>query len=237
MAEQDEMTGPEHAAQVGQLTVVHTLTDGIRVVSLAGEIDHHTGDALRAALDASGGPEPRIIVDLAQVTFMDSSGINIFITAHRTLGEAGGWLRGRCWRRRDAHPAHRRRRRRHRLPRNPPPSPLRLTLPGRRVRRPRSCWWHVDCPTEPALSFAERAGSCATPPAQGSGLGVYSTPGYWVCGRWGRHRTHRPQYLVFCTRSHPLHLGPCLLPPSRPTLSVPGPGAPRLRHELRTPHE
>ncbi|MEU0859446.1 STAS domain-containing protein [Streptomyces griseofuscus] len=93
MAEQDEMTGPEHAAQVGQLTVVHTLTDGIRVVSLAGEIDHHTGDTLRSALDASGGPEPRIIVDLAQVTFMDSSGINIFITAHRTLGEAGGWLR------------------------------------------------------------------------------------------------------------------------------------------------
>ncbi|MEU8034304.1 STAS domain-containing protein [Streptomyces sp. NPDC049099] len=33
------------------------------------------------------------MVDLHQVTFMDSSGINIFITAHRTLSEAGGWLR------------------------------------------------------------------------------------------------------------------------------------------------
>ncbi|MEU9985112.1 STAS domain-containing protein [Streptomyces sp. NPDC050856] len=38
-------------------------------------------------------PQPRIVVDLSQVTFMDSSGINILIAAYRALGEAGGWLR------------------------------------------------------------------------------------------------------------------------------------------------
>ncbi|POX57664.1 anti-anti-sigma factor [Streptomyces sp. Ru62] len=70
-----------------------TTVDGIRVVTPAGEIDHHTGDTLRQALDASSTPRPRVVVDLHQVTFIDSSGINIFIAAHRTLGEADGWLR------------------------------------------------------------------------------------------------------------------------------------------------
>ncbi|MFE1002278.1 STAS domain-containing protein [Streptomyces mutabilis] len=88
-----KMTGIERAEQTGRLSVVATATDGIRVVSLAGEIDHDSGDTLRRALDACDTPRPRIVVDLRQVTFMDSSGINIFIAAHRTVSEAGGWLR------------------------------------------------------------------------------------------------------------------------------------------------
>ncbi|MCZ9350982.1 STAS domain-containing protein [Streptomyces mutabilis] len=87
------MTGIERAEQTGRLSVVATATDGIRMVSLAGEIDHDSGDTLRRALDACDTPRPRIVVDLRQVTFMDSSGINIFIAAHRTVSEAGGWLR------------------------------------------------------------------------------------------------------------------------------------------------
>ncbi|MFA3876432.1 STAS domain-containing protein [Streptomyces sp. MMCC 100] len=88
-----EMTGVERVAQPGRLSVVSTATDGVHVVSLAGEIDHETGDTLRQALDACDTPRPRIVVDLRQVTFMDSSGINVFIAAHRTVSEAGGWLR------------------------------------------------------------------------------------------------------------------------------------------------
>ncbi|MFH8336495.1 STAS domain-containing protein [Streptomyces sp. AM6-12] len=88
-----EMTGPEPAGQTGQLSVETTSADGIRVLTLAGEIDHHTGDTLRQALHVWDTPRPRVVADLGQVTFMDSSGINIFITAHRALGEAGGWLR------------------------------------------------------------------------------------------------------------------------------------------------
>jgi stage II sporulation protein AA (anti-sigma F factor antagonist) len=81
------------AARPDRLSVVVTATDGIRVVSLAGEIDHDCVDTLRQALDACDTPRPRIVVDLRQVTFMDSSGINIFIAAHRAVSEAGGWLR------------------------------------------------------------------------------------------------------------------------------------------------
>ncbi|MEU6772639.1 STAS domain-containing protein [Streptomyces sp. NPDC046759] len=70
-----------------------SVTDGIHVLTVAGEIDHQTGDILAQALDVSDAPRPQVVVDLGQVTFLDSSGINILITAHRTLTEAGGWLR------------------------------------------------------------------------------------------------------------------------------------------------
>ncbi|MGW2788085.1 STAS domain-containing protein [Streptomyces populi] len=86
-------TDTEHAEQPEQLSIVTTATGGIRVLTLAGEIDHHTGDTLRQALDACDTPCPCIVVDLHQVTFMDSSGINLFLAAHRALSEAGGWLR------------------------------------------------------------------------------------------------------------------------------------------------
>ncbi|MFG2266567.1 STAS domain-containing protein [Streptomyces sp. NPDC048720] len=88
-----EITGAEPAAQAGHLTVATTTTDGIRILTLSGEIDHHTGDTLRQALDTPDTPRPRFVADMQQVTFMDSSGINILIHAHNTLSEAGGWLR------------------------------------------------------------------------------------------------------------------------------------------------
>ncbi|MEU3342221.1 STAS domain-containing protein [Streptomyces sp. NPDC006668] len=74
----------------GRLSVVSTHADGILVLSLAGEIDHDTGPILRQALSDA---DPRIVVDLSQVTFMDSTGINILIAAHNALAQAGGWLR------------------------------------------------------------------------------------------------------------------------------------------------
>ncbi|MFF4276878.1 STAS domain-containing protein [Streptomyces sp. NPDC001536] len=88
-----EMADTGQAAQPGRLTVVSTATDGIRVLTLAGEIDYDTGQSLRQALDAAETPRPRIVVDLSRVTFMDSTGINLFIAAHRDLIEAGGWMR------------------------------------------------------------------------------------------------------------------------------------------------
>lgn len=87
------MENTEQAEQPGQLSAVSTATDGIRVVTLAGEVDYDTGQTLRQALDASGTPRPRIVVDLRRVTFIDSTGISIFISAHHALTEAGGWIR------------------------------------------------------------------------------------------------------------------------------------------------
>ncbi|MGW4567055.1 STAS domain-containing protein [Streptomyces sp. NPDC004561] len=92
MAE-EEVAHTGQAVQRGELSAVTTVTDGIHVLTVTGEIDHQTGDTLGQALDVSGTRRPRVVVDLGRVTFMDSSGLNILIAAHRTLTEAGGWLR------------------------------------------------------------------------------------------------------------------------------------------------
>ncbi|MEW1873342.1 STAS domain-containing protein [Streptomyces caelestis] len=77
----------------GGLSVIAAPADGVCVLTLAGEIDHDTGETLRQALDLSVTGQPRIVADLRQVTFMDSSGINILLTAHHAATEAGGRLR------------------------------------------------------------------------------------------------------------------------------------------------
>lgn len=87
------MTGTEDPRPPGGLSVVATATDGIRVLSLSGEIDHHSGAILQQALDEVDASFPRVVLDLRQVTFMDSSGINILLAAHHTFTGAGGWLR------------------------------------------------------------------------------------------------------------------------------------------------
>ncbi|MEV0975438.1 STAS domain-containing protein [Streptomyces sp. NPDC049915] len=86
-------TDTETTGQLGGLSVTATAAGGARVLTLAGEIDHHTADTLREALDVTGAPRPRLVIDMRQVTFMDSSGINILIAAYQAVTAAGGRLR------------------------------------------------------------------------------------------------------------------------------------------------
>ncbi|GAA2458456.1 STAS domain-containing protein [Streptomyces glaucus] len=84
MADTDELAGPE------RLSVSSALIDGITVVTVRGEIDHHTADPLRQALTPpDGAAGPRTVADLSGVTFMDSSGINALIAAYQAHGEGG----------------------------------------------------------------------------------------------------------------------------------------------------
>src|SRR4051812_48186750 len=72
----------------GGLSVVRDTVDGVTVLRVRGEIDHETAAPLRGALppaDESAGPH--IVIDLGQVTFIDSSGINALITAQRAIPE------------------------------------------------------------------------------------------------------------------------------------------------------
>ncbi|WP_329600146.1 STAS domain-containing protein [Streptomyces pseudovenezuelae] len=89
----DEMPDTEQAPQPGHLSIVATSSEGIRILTLAGEIDNDTGGTLRQALDVPAVPQPRLVIDLRQVTFMDSTGINILVAAHQAATDAGGWLR------------------------------------------------------------------------------------------------------------------------------------------------
>ncbi|MFK8912217.1 STAS domain-containing protein [Streptomyces sp. YS-3] len=87
-------TGPAEPHQrPGELSVISTTTNGICVLAPAGEIDYHTMDRFQQALEAASIALARIVVDLSRVSFMDSSGINMLITAHHDTSEAGGWLR------------------------------------------------------------------------------------------------------------------------------------------------
>ncbi|MFC8194049.1 STAS domain-containing protein [Streptomyces sp. NPDC060006] len=88
------MTETHEAAQSGQLSIDHTSVDGIRVVTLRGEIDHTVKDILtEALLPPAAATPPRTVADLSGVTFMDSSGINVLVLAHRATSSAQGWLR------------------------------------------------------------------------------------------------------------------------------------------------
>ncbi len=84
----------ENAYQPEPLTVTSTTTDDATVVAVTGEIDHNSADPLIQALDpGSLGGRTRVVIDMRQVTFMDSSGINVLLTAQRNLTPVDGWLR------------------------------------------------------------------------------------------------------------------------------------------------
>ncbi|MGW7244089.1 STAS domain-containing protein [Streptomyces sp. NPDC054804] len=89
------MSDIENTDRTDRFSAVHHMVDGVRVVTVEGEIDHDVRELLSAALLSGYGAAPpsRIVVDLGGVTFMDSSGINVFVTAYQAVRAAEGWLR------------------------------------------------------------------------------------------------------------------------------------------------
>jgi stage II sporulation protein AA (anti-sigma F factor antagonist) len=76
------------------LRVESAITDGVSVVTVTGEIDHTSVGPLVQALDLGAlGSRPRVIIDMRDVTFMDSSGINVLLAARLDLASTDGWLR------------------------------------------------------------------------------------------------------------------------------------------------
>jgi anti-anti-sigma factor len=67
--------------------VAVTVTDGLVVASVRGELDMATAPVLRSVLMAAGGPST---VDLAGVTFIDASGLRVLVAAaNRARGDGG----------------------------------------------------------------------------------------------------------------------------------------------------
>ncbi|QJS99174.1 STAS domain-containing protein [Streptomyces asoensis] len=89
------MSDIEQADRPDRFSVVHRMVGGVRVVTVRGEIDHDVKSVLGQALlsEDSAAQPSRIVVDLSGVTFMDSSGINVFVTAHHAVSSTDGWLR------------------------------------------------------------------------------------------------------------------------------------------------
>lgn len=69
-----------HVDRMGRCAIVHA----------GGEIDASTVRALDAALTRAASLTRHVVIDLAQVTFVDSSGLGALIVARRRARERGG---------------------------------------------------------------------------------------------------------------------------------------------------
>jgi anti-sigma B factor antagonist len=70
---------------------VDTMAD-CSVISVGGEVDMHTAAGLEQALQHAMQTSACLVVDLTQVTFIDSSGLGVLIGARRRATAAGGSL-------------------------------------------------------------------------------------------------------------------------------------------------
>ncbi|MGV1003380.1 MAG: STAS domain-containing protein [Candidatus Nanopelagicales bacterium] len=68
--------------------------DAATVVAAAGEIDVFTAPDLDSALTAAvADGSGRILVDLSEVSFLDSTGLGTLVKCLKHANAAGGWLR------------------------------------------------------------------------------------------------------------------------------------------------
>jgi anti-sigma B factor antagonist len=80
--------GLEHA------TFVQTERDGTPVLSVAGELDVANADQFRAELrDTLARSDGSVVVDFADLAFIDSSGIGVLVGASKQAAERGGTVR------------------------------------------------------------------------------------------------------------------------------------------------
>jgi len=67
--------------------------DGSVVLVLVGELDPHTAPTLREHLDAAvGSATTEVVLDVAGLSFIDSSGLRVIIAAHKDMEGRGGRL-------------------------------------------------------------------------------------------------------------------------------------------------
>ena len=81
--------------------LVRTSEAGTRnILTVEGEVDAHTAPQLKSAIGAvmdQGAND--VVIDLDQVSFMDSTGLGVLVGALKRLREQGGELRIVCSRR------------------------------------------------------------------------------------------------------------------------------------------
>ncbi len=65
----------------------------VSVVSARGEVDVFSAPGLDTELDALiAAGNARLVVDLSEVAFLDSTGLGVLVKALKHAREAGGWL-------------------------------------------------------------------------------------------------------------------------------------------------
>jgi anti-anti-sigma factor len=73
-------------------SVTRRRANGAIVVVPVGEIDLATVDALQSELDAAAAEAEQVVLDLREVSFIDSAGLRLVVHSSRALAADGGAL-------------------------------------------------------------------------------------------------------------------------------------------------
>ena len=76
----------------GRLSIEVSSDEGGSTLALSGEVDPYTTEQLDAAIDEALATDPRLVLDLAGVTFIDSAGLRSLIRAQRAAESTAGSL-------------------------------------------------------------------------------------------------------------------------------------------------
>lgn len=73
------------------MRIEHSYTDNYLVVKLIGELDEHFSGYARMTIDnlSSEKPIDKLIIDMTELTFMDSTGIGVLIGRYKNLSHRG----------------------------------------------------------------------------------------------------------------------------------------------------
>ncbi len=74
------------------VNVASSAVGAASVITVTGEVDAHTAPVVRDAVEAVIAPQAQVVVDLSGVTFLDSTGLGVFVTALKHLRETDGSL-------------------------------------------------------------------------------------------------------------------------------------------------
>lgn len=76
------------------LTTFFTIRENVLIVRLSGELDHHEATILREAWQNKlrEGTVQHVILNLEEVSFMDSSGIGVLLGRYKEIMQLGGEL-------------------------------------------------------------------------------------------------------------------------------------------------
>jgi anti-sigma B factor antagonist len=75
------------------ISISRTNAGNIPIVAISGEVDVYSAPALKDKItELVGAGEHTLIVDLGNVTFLDSTGLGVLVEARTATAEAGGSL-------------------------------------------------------------------------------------------------------------------------------------------------
>ena len=89
--------GRHPSEAVVEIEIQHRSADPWEVLDISGEIDLSTAPALRSHLDEliHGGTR-RLVINLTPVSFMDSTGLSVLVSAVKSMRDAGGEISVVC---------------------------------------------------------------------------------------------------------------------------------------------